>query len=97
MLIFSDYFIQPIPQAQRYFNPAQMAGIRPTPRWSQSRPQVPGQAGPFHMQGQFRPQQHRGGAPGAPNGQIGIRSMGRPMQGNFIFIILNPIYHYKIL
>jgi polyadenylate-binding protein len=78
-----NYFLQPMPQAQRFFSP-QMGGIRPSPRWAQpqTRQQTPGQAGPYPMQTPYRPQQPRGGTPGvsATNSQTGIRTMGRPMQ-----------------
>lgn len=74
-----NYFLPAIPQAQRFFAPTQMTGIRPSPRWAQPRIQQggAGQPGPYQMQGGYRPQQ-RGGAPAVvPGGQAGIRGMTR--------------------
>jgi len=77
-----NYFIQPMPQAQRWITPAQMGITRPSPRWTQpqARQQAPGQA-PYTMQPQYRPQ--RGATPGvsATSSQTGIRPMARAMQG----------------
>lgn len=82
-----SYFMPTIPQPQRFYTPAQMAGMRPTPRWAQAqiRPGVGGQGpnagfAPMQMQGQFRPPT-RGGAPltAGPPGPQGIRAL-RQMQ-----------------
>lgn len=74
-----NYFVPTIPQAQRFYTPAQMAQLRPGPRWA-GQPNVrqgaPGPAAGFPMQS-FRP---RGGAPPTGGNVPGIRSMGRPMQ-----------------
>jgi polyadenylate-binding protein len=82
-----SYFMPTIPQPQRFYTPAQMAGMRPTTRWTQAqiRPGVGGQGpnagfAPMQMQAQFRPPT-RGGAPltaGPPVPQ-GIRAL-RQMQ-----------------
>jgi len=69
-----NYYIQPMPQTQRFFAPP-MGQMRPSPRWSNSpRQHAPGQGGQYPMT-QFRP---RGGAPGGP---AQPRPMGRQMQG----------------
>lgn len=82
-----SYFMPTIPQPQRFYTPAQMAGMRPTPRWAQAqiRPGVGGQGpnagfAPMQMQAQFRPQT-RGGTPLAAGPPVpqGIRSI-RQMQ-----------------
>jgi len=81
-----SYFMPTIPQPQRFYTPAQMAGLRPTPRWptGQARPggQVP--AGGFAMQPPFRPS--RGAVPAAATaGQAGMRALARmPGQQNVI-------------
>jgi polyadenylate-binding protein len=82
-----SYFMPTLPQPQRFYTPAQMAGMRPTPRWAQAqiRPGVGGQGpnagfAPMQMQAQFRPPT-RGQAPltaGPPVPQ-GIRAL-RQMQ-----------------
>jgi len=75
---FVDYFVPGLPQAQRFYTPAQMAQMRPGPRWAgqpNMRQSAPGPAGPFPMQQSFRP---RGGQGANPQ----IRQMGgRPMPG----------------
>lgn len=52
------YFVPTIPQPQRFFNPAQMSQMRPTPRWTaqpQVRPNAQAAASAFpNMQGPFR-------------------------------------------
>lgn len=75
-----SYFMPTIPQPQRFFTPAQMASIRPSPRWAT--PQVrPGAQGPgagfAAMQPPFR-QSVRGAGPNvsATNAQPGMRAMG---------------------
>ena len=76
-----------IPQPQRFYTPAQMASIRPSPRWAT--PQVrPGGQGPTAgfatMQPPFR-QSVRGAGPNvAGNAQPGMRAMGgRGIPGEF--------------
>jgi polyadenylate-binding protein len=73
-----NFFVPGLPQAQRFYTPAQMAQMRPSPRWAgqpNMRQGAPGPAGPFQMQPSFRP---RGGQAGNPQ----IRQMGgRPMPG----------------
>lgn len=65
-----NYFVQQMPQPQRFYTPAQMAQIRPSPRWSgQPNIRQPGPATGYQMQQPYRP---RGQNP------PGIRTMGRP-------------------
>jgi polyadenylate-binding protein len=79
-----SYFMPTIPQPQRFYAPAQMAQLRPSPRWpsAQVRPGAPGAAGGFAMQPPFRAA--RGAMP-AGAGQPGMRPMGRmPGQQNIV-------------
>jgi len=74
-----SYFVPTLPQPQRFYTPAQMAQLRPTPRWAgQPNVRQPGPATGYPMQAAFRP---RGGAPPSAGNAPGIRTMGRPMQG----------------
>jgi polyadenylate-binding protein len=80
-----SYFMPTIPQPQRFYAPAQMAGLRPSPRWptGQTRPNQVPTAG-FAMQPPFRAP--RGAIPSAATaGQPGMRAMGRmPGQQNVV-------------
>jgi len=80
-----SYFMPTIPQPQRFYAPAQMAGLRPSPRWptAQARPSQVPTAG-FAMQPPFRAP--RGAVPSAATaGQPGMRAMGRmPGQQNIV-------------
>jgi len=51
-----NYFVPTIPQPQRFYNPAQMAQIRSTPRWpqTQTRPSAQTATGFPSIQGPFR-------------------------------------------
>jgi polyadenylate-binding protein len=79
-----SYFMPAIPQPQRFYAPAQLSGIRPSPRWAQPAQVRAGGQGPTAafapMQAPFRPA--RGGAPSvAAAAQPGIRPMQpRPIQ-----------------
>lgn len=68
-----------IPQPQRFYTPAQMAQLRPSPRWptQQLRPGAPGPAGFTAMNAPFRAA--RGAAPSAVSatGQPTMRALGR--------------------
>lgn len=79
-----SYFMPAIPQPQRFYAPAQIPGIRPSPRWAQPAQVRAGGQGPTTafapMQTPFRPA--RGGAPSVATGaaQPGIRpQIGRPI------------------
>lgn len=77
-----SYFMPTIPQPQRFYTPAQMAQIRPSPRWAT--PQVrPGAQGPTAgfaaMQPPFR-QSVRGAGPNVANAP-GMRMTGRGLPG----------------
>ncbi|ODN00330.1 Polyadenylate-binding protein 1 [Orchesella cincta] len=75
------FFMPAIPQPQRFYTPAQMAQLRPSPRWPtpQIRPGAQGHAGFTAMQPPFRAA--RGATPGAvaaaATGQPSMRAMGR--------------------
>lgn len=70
-----------IPQPQRFYTPAQMAQLRPSPRWpaQQLRPGAPGHAGFTAMNAPFRAA--RGATPAAvaatATGQPTMRALGR--------------------
>lgn len=74
------YFVPTIPPAQRFYGPAQMAQIRPSPRWTAQPPVRPNAqsaaSGYPNMQATFRP------APRAP-AQAAMRSSlgARPITG----------------
>jgi len=80
-----SYFMPTIPQPQRFYTPAQMASIRPSPRWATPQGVRPGAQGPgagfAAMQPPFR-QSVRGAGPNvsATNAQPGMR-MGRGIAG----------------
>jgi polyadenylate-binding protein len=74
-----SYFMPTIPQPQRFYTPAQMASIRPSPRWATA-PVRPGAGGPAAgfaaMQPPFRPSVRGAGPNVAGNAQPGMRAMG---------------------
>lgn len=81
----TGYFMPTLPQPQRFYTPAQMAQIRPSPRWAtpQVRPGAQGPAAGFTaMQPPFRPAT-RGAAPTAVSAttQPGMRALGGRMPG----------------
>lgn len=81
----TGYFMPTLPQPQRFYTPAQMAQIRPSPRWAtpQVRPGAQGPAAGFTaMQPPFRPAT-RGAAPAAVSAtaQPGMRALGGRMPG----------------
>jgi len=81
----AGYFMPTLPQPQRFYTPAQMAQIRPSPRWAtpQVRPGAQGPAAGFTaMQPPFRPAA-RGAAPTAvaATAQPGMRALGGRMPG----------------
>lgn len=66
-----------IPQPQRFYAPAQLSGIRPTPRWQPAQVRAgQGQAAAFAQMAPYRAT--RGGAPQSATAQAGIRQI-RPM------------------
>jgi len=82
-----DYFLQQMPQAQAFYAPAPLGGIRPTHRWTQPPHQHSPGHGLYQMAQLFRPRSGTYGQGGQMHGHSATRQtqMGRPMQGESFF------------